>query len=188
MVLDRSDGPINLGTLSSYMNGSLTKTVAMLLVVGLAVAGCENMSPETTGIVAGVLAGTAAGGIAKAAGASDSTAVAVGLGTGAAVGAMAYVIAKHQATERQRRIAEERARLAYQRMSAERKAQVKKHRYIAVATVREQDSKGAKSVMVYDTQTEQVVGNNVYDVKSAPKDGQVSKFDTYSAEYVGTGG
>jgi hypothetical protein len=170
------------------MNGSLIKTVAMLLVLGLAVTGCENMSPETTGVVAGVLAGTAAGGIAKAAGASNSTAVAVGLGTGAAVGVMAYVIAKHEATERQRRIAEERARLAYQKMSAERRTEVKKHRYIAVATSREKNSTGAKSVMVYDTQTEQVVGNNVYDVKSPPKDGQVSKFDTYSAEYVGTGG
>src|SRR5260221_4497518 len=106
------------------MTGSLTRTVAMLLVVALAVSGCENMSPETTGVVAGVLAGTAAGGIAKAAGASDSTAVAVGLGTGAAVGAMAYVIAKHQATERQRRIAENPAPLAYSRMSAESKAHV----------------------------------------------------------------
>jgi uncharacterized membrane protein YgaE (UPF0421/DUF939 family) len=170
------------------MTGSFIRTVAMLLVVGLAVAGCENMSPETTGVVAGVLAGTAAGGIASAAGASNAQAVAIGLGTGAAVGAIAYVIAKHEATERQRRIAEERARLAYQKMTAERRAQAKKHRYIAVATVREKNSTGAKSVMVYDTQTDQVVGNNVYDLKSAPKDGQVSKFDTYSAEYVGTGG
>jgi gas vesicle protein len=170
------------------MNGSLIKTIAMLLVVGLAVAGCENMSPETTGVVAGVLAGPAAGGIAKASGASNAQAVAIGLGTGAAVGAIAYVIAKHEATERQRRIAEERARLAYQKMSADRKAQVKKHRYIAVATVREQNSTGAKSVMVFDTQTDQVVGKSVYDVKSTPKDGEVSKFDTYSAEYVGTGG
>ena len=170
------------------MNGRFIKTVAMLLVVGLAVTGCENMSPQTTGVITGVLAGTAAGGIAKAAGASNAQAVAIGLGTGAAAGAIAYVIAKHEATERQRRIAEERARLAYERMSAERRAQVKNRRYIAVPTVREQNSTGAQSVMVYDTQTEQVVGNNVYDVKSEPKDGQVSKFDTYSAEYIGTGG
>src|ERR1700736_7061774 len=102
------------------MNGSVIKTVAMLLVVGLALAGCENMSPETTGVVAGVLAGTAAGGIAKAAGASNAQAVAIGLGTGAAVGAIAYVIAKHEATERQRRIAEARARLAYEQMQPER--------------------------------------------------------------------
>ncbi len=41
--------------------------------------------------------------------------------------------------------------------------------------------------MIYDTQSNQIVGNNVYDLKSTPKVGQTSKFDTYTAEYVGTG-
>jgi hypothetical protein len=40
--------------------------------------------------------------------------------------------------------------------------------------------------MIFDTQTDQVVGNQVYDVKTEPKTGQVGKFETYSAEYVGT--
>jgi hypothetical protein len=53
--------------------------------------------------------------------------------------------------------------------------------------IREPDSKGAKSLMIFDTQTDQVVGNHVYDVKTEPKTGQVGKFETYSAEYVGTG-
>ncbi len=80
-------------------------------------------------------------------------------GTGA-VGIVAYhVIAVHEATERQRRVAEEQVRLAYQQMPAERRTEVRKRRYIAVATVREQNSIGAKSLMVYDTKTEQVVGN-----------------------------
>lgn len=144
------------------------------------------MSPETTGVIAGVTSGALAGGIAKASGASNAQAVAIGMGTGAAVGAIAYVIAKHEATERQRRIAEERARLAYEKMSAERKARVHKQRYIAVSTVQEKDDKGAKSVMIYDTESKQVIGNSVYDVKSAPKDGQVQKYDSYSAEYVGS--
>jgi hypothetical protein len=145
------------------------------------------MSPTANGALFGAGAGTLAGGIAKAAGASNSEAVAIGLATGAIVGVTAYVIAKHQATERQRRIAEERARLAYENASAQRKAQYRKTRYIAVDTVRERNSAGAKSVMIYDTETEQVVGNNVYDVKQSPKEGTVSKFDTYSAEYVGAG-
>jgi hypothetical protein len=153
----------------------------------LGLAGCENMSPQTTGVVAGTSAGILAGSLAKVAGASNTTAVAIGLGTGAAVGVMAFVIAKHEATERQRRYAEEQARLAYERMSAQQKAEARKHRYIAVPTVREKNSTGVKSVMVYDTQSQQVVGNNVYDLKSTPKDGQVSKFDTVSAEYVGAG-
>lgn len=145
------------------------------------------MSPAGTGALAGAGAGALAGGIAKAAGASNSQAVAIGLATGAVVGATAYVIAKHQATERQRRIAEERARLAYENAPPPRKAQYRKTRYIAVDTVREKESTGAKSVMIYDTQTQQVVGNNVYDLKQSPKEGSVSKFDTYSAQYVGPG-
>jgi hypothetical protein len=169
------------------MNQTVIRISAAALLGALGLAGCENMSPQTTGVVAGTSAGILAGSLAKVAGASNTTAVAIGLGTGAAVGVMAFVIAKHEATERQRRYAEEQARLAYERMSAQQKAEVKKRRYIAVPTVREKNSTGVKSVMVYDTQSQQVVGNNVYDLKSTPKDGQVSKFDTVSAEYVGPG-
>jgi hypothetical protein len=64
---------------------------------------------------------------------------------------------------------------------------LKRSRYIAVATLREPDSKGAKSLMIFDTQTDQVVGHRVYDVKTEPKTGQFGKFETYSAEYIGTG-
>jgi hypothetical protein len=165
----------------------LTTSACVTLFATIGFTSCENMSPETTGVLAGVTSGALAGGIAKAAGANNSTAVAIGLGTGAAVGAIAYVIAKHEATERQRRIAEENARLAYEHMSAERRARVQKRRYIAVATVQEKNDKGAKSVMIYDTESKQVVGNSVYDVKTAPKDGQVQKYDSYSVEYVGSG-
>jgi hypothetical protein len=42
--------------------------------------------------------------------------------------------------------------------------------------------------MIWDTQSQEVVGNNVYDVKSPPPVGSTAKFDTYSAEYVGSGG
>jgi hypothetical protein len=41
--------------------------------------------------------------------------------------------------------------------------------------------------MIFDTQSNQIVGNNVYDLKASPKVGQTTKFDTYTAEYVGTG-
>ncbi len=169
------------------MNAGLIKSSSAVLVAGLLLTGCENMSPETNGVVFGTGTGILAGGLARAAGASPSEAVAIGLATGAVAGVTAYVIAKHKATERQRRYAEERARLAYENASAQRKARYRKARYIAVDTVREKDSSGAKSVMIYDTQTQQVVGNNVYDVKQSPRQGTVSKFDTYSAEYVGSG-
>jgi hypothetical protein len=41
-------------------------------------------------------------------------------------------------------------------------------------------------VMIYDTESKQVVGNNFYYVKTAPKNGAVQKYDSYSAEYVGS--
>src|SRR5260370_34934592 len=98
----------------------LTTSACVTLFATIAFTSCENMSPETTGVLAGVTSGALAGGIAKAAGANNAQAVAIGLGTGAAVGAIAYVIAKHEATERRRRIAQEQARLPYERMAADR--------------------------------------------------------------------
>ena len=113
------------------------------------------------------------------------------------------MIAKHQATERQRKICEQRARLYMaQREAAQQRARKqatasasgtkkakasKETRYIAVKTQNESFNKGQSAVMIYDTQSNQIVGNNVYDLKTTPKVGQTSKFDTYTAEYVGTG-
>jgi hypothetical protein len=131
-----------------------------------------------------------------AAGVDSSITVPVSLGAAALAAGGAYIIAKQQASERQRKIAEQRARLYMAEQKAkEKKAQTaststskkKKSRYIAVKTVKEDNSKGQSQVMIFDTQSNQVVGNNVYDLKSSPKVGQTSKFDTYTAEYVGTG-
>ena len=62
-------------------------------------------------------------------------------------------------------------------------------RYIAVDT--EKDAKTSqqakKSVMVWDTHTQQIANDNVYDVQKSPAVGQTAKFDRYSAEYVGSG-
>jgi hypothetical protein len=159
----------------------LTLLTVAIVAVGLVLTGCEHNGALFGG------AGALAGGKARAAGASNSEAVAIGLATGAAVGQTAYTIAKHEATERQRRTAEARAHLAYQDLSPERKARVKKNRYIVVDTVREKDSQGAKSVMIYDTQTQQVVGSNVYDVKQSPKGGTSLQIEAYPGVYVGSG-
>src|SRR5205823_3514821 len=138
------------------------RSTSAVLVASVLLTGCENMSPTTAGVLSGLAGGALVGGVAKAAGASNTTAVAAGMAAGAAIGAVVYVVAKHQATERQRRVAEERARLAYERMSAERKTRVRQRRYIAVPTVREPNATGQQSVMVFDTQNQQVIGNNVY--------------------------
>lgn len=150
------------------------------------------MTPGENAAVFGGGAGLLAGGLARAAGASTGEALAIGAATGAVVGITTYIIAKRQATERQRRIAEQRARVYYGRLSPEKKVALKKKkvRYIAVDTEKDERTspKAKKNVMIWDTQSESVVGNNVYDVQNTPSVGSTAKFDTYSAEYVGAGG
>jgi hypothetical protein len=169
----------------------MLKTSSLLAAASIFATGCADLTPLQNAGVFGVAGGTAAGGIARASGASTGQAVAIGAATGAAIAVVTYVIAKHQATERQHRIAEERAQRAYARMPAERKSKMKarKTRYIAVDTEKDQhtSAEAKKSVMIWDTQSQEVVGNNVYDVKSPPPVGSTAKFDTYSAEYVGSG-
>ena len=168
----------------------MLKTSSLMAAASLLATGCAEMTPLENAGVFGAASGAAAGGIARASGASVGESVAIGAATGAVVAAVTYVIAKHQATERQHRIAEERAQRAYAEMSAKKKEQMKarKTRYIAVDTEKsEQTPEAKKSVMIWDTQSQEVVGNNVYDVKSPPPVGSTAKFDTYSAEYVGSG-
>jgi hypothetical protein len=109
----------------------------------------------------------------------------------AVVATVIYFVAKHQADERQRQLAEQRGRQSYARMSAKRKADMKakKVRYIAVDTHRGAKSspKAKKTVMIYDTQTQRVASNNAYDVAKSPTVGSTAKIDSYSAEYVGSG-
>jgi mannitol-specific phosphotransferase system IIBC component len=111
--------------------------------------------------------------------------------TAAVIASVVYFIAKHEATERQRQVAEMRARQSYARMSAQRRANMKakKVRYIAVDTERGQKSspKARKTVMIYDTQTQRIASNNAYDVEKSPSVGSTAKIDTFSAEYVGSG-
>jgi len=123
---------------------------------------------------------------------STGEALATGAAVGAVVAVTTYIVAKHQADERQRQVAAQRGRIASRRIasrSSGTKAK-KKPRYIAVDTVKngKTSPKAKKAVMIYDTQSGQVVGNNVYDVQSPPSVGSTAKFDTYSAEYVGSGG
>lgn len=182
------------------MNSKILQSSAAVLSLAVFTSACENLSPGENAAVFGTAAGLATAIPLGAAGVDSSITIPVSLGAAALAAGGAYIIAKHQASERQRKIAEQRARLYLAEQQArEKKAaqaaqtassskkQKKKTRYIAVQTVKEENSKGASQVMIFDTQTNQVVGNNVYDLKSSPKVGQTSKFDTYTAEYVGTG-
>ena len=62
-------------------------------------------------------------------------------------------------------------------------------RYLAVETVKDKrTSPQVKNViMIWDTQSESLVNNDLYDVKTPPPAGTVAKFETYSAEYIGAG-
>jgi len=84
------------------------------------------------------------------------------------------------------------------------KRHVATHRYISVKTLRptkkqlEEYTKKQppghraepaqlRCLMVFDTQTKQFVGSGCYVVSSEPSVGQVAKFETVSAEFVGPG-
>ncbi|HEY2342551.1 MAG TPA: hypothetical protein VGH90_05965 [Chthoniobacteraceae bacterium] len=188
--------------------GALRSTV-LVTTIALAAASCENMTPGQNAAVFGGAAALTAGTIARAAGMSSAESFATGAAVGAVVAATAYVIAKHQASERQRRVAEERARIAYARLKARQEAHqrevaknnqsagsrstagtpAKLPRYIAVDTEKDEHTapQAKKSVMIWDTESHQVVGNNVYDVSNPPAVGSTAKFETYSAQYVGSG-
>ena len=165
----------------------ILKTSSLLAALSIFSTGCADLTPGQNAAVFGAASGAAAGGIASAAGAGAGRSVAIGAATGAVVAAVTYIIAQHQATERQRRLAEERAQRAYAQQKSQLKA--RKTRYIAVDTEKNDQTspQAKKSVMIWDTQSQEVVGNNVYDVKNPPPVGSTAKFDTYSAEYVGSG-
>ena len=107
---------------------------------------------------------------------------------------------RYEATEYQRKVAEANAH-AY--LAAQQKAQsaktaktadahpakTKLPRYVAVDTVKDKRAAPGtkKVVMIWDTQSETLVGNNVYDVQTVPPVGATTKFETYSAQYVGNG-
>ena len=180
------------------MNSKLLQTSAAVLSIAVFTSACENLSPGENAAMFGVAAGLATGIPLGVAGVNPAVTIPVTAGAAVLAAGAAYVIAKHQASERQRKIAEQRARiyLAEQKAAeAKKKASAqtasakpkKKSRYIAVKTVKEDSNQGKEQVMIFDTQSNQVVGNNVYDLKAAPKVGQTSKFDTYTAEYVGSG-
>ena len=111
--------------------------------------------------------------------------------TAAVVAVTVYFIARYEANERQRQIAEQRARQSYARMPEKRKASMKarKVRYLAVDTEKSEKTspKAKKTVMIYDTQTQKVATNTAYDVEKTPSTGSTAKIDNYSAEYVGSG-
>ncbi len=163
------------------MKNTLLQIIACASVLTLT----TSCTPTEQAAVGGAGAGILAGGIASAAGMTPAQSALIGVGAGALTASVVYIVAKHQATERQRQIAEARAARIYQGMPAEKRQQVTKSRYMAVETTKDERIQGEKAVMIYDTQNQELVSNNVYDVKNTPSVGSTAKFDTYNATFVG---
>lgn len=98
---------------------------------------------------------------------------------------------RHTATELQRRVATQNAKIYYARLGPKKKSELKKKniRYLAVPTVRsKQTSPKAKEVlMIWDIPRESLVGEYVYEVDTAPTVGEVASYDKMRAEYIGKG-
>lgn len=165
-------------------------SVTIAAIIPVAFTGCETAPGSGPGIYAqnGAAAGSA---IARGAASSGGESLVASSSVHNVGVATVVVIAKRQASARQRKIAEERARAYQAKLTPAKKAVMKKKkvRYIAIDTVKDERThpKAKKDVMIWDVESQQIVGNNVYDVESTPPIGQTARFETYAAEYVGTG-
>ena len=92
-----------------------------------------------------------------------------------------YWVAKYAATPVQREVAAENGRAVVKKMA---KRHTKPNsRYIAVNTRRDARAKTSTNVMIFDTQSESIIGSSVYDLNDRPPAGQPVRFETYSASY-----
>src|SRR5262249_4921301 len=92
--------------IASLMKTHMLKRSSLVAAALILTSSCADLTPSQNAAMVGAAGGALAGGIASAAGLGTAQSIATGLAAGAAVGAVTYVIAKHQATERQRQIAE----------------------------------------------------------------------------------
>ena len=153
-----------------------------LLTLVCALAGCGARDPLEEAAWQASRVGTAAG---EGRGGRDT----VGLEAGAQITARFYYVAKYEASREQRQVAESAARRAAPKAAAKARATSKPSpRYVAVRTRSDARAKTKTSVMVWDTRTEQIVGNDVYDLNETPPSGALVKFETYSAQFVAAGG
>lgn len=122
-----------------------------------------------------------------------------------------WAVGVYRATARQIQIADQRAAALFDRMGPAEKQEMKDAgiRYLAVRTedpnpqqmaqIRREMARPASlygtpsaapkkvyCVMIWDTQTREVVGTDCYAVVKLPTPGEPARFDTYTAQYVGT--
>jgi len=151
---------------------SLPNTIAVLtLTLSLALTSCE-----TAGVSS--ITGLASGAIARSAGVSGTEAALIGVAAGVAT-AVIINYSKRKASEREQAAAASRAAQIQKKVDTKSKS-APKTRYVAVPAAK------SDTVMLYDTKKEKVVGSTAYDMEKTPKRGEVVKFGSINAEYVGT--
>ena len=158
-----------------------------------------------------LLSGCAGGSGVKFSDLFDESAAAEGTGvqTSSLIRAV-VILATHEASAKQRAVAEQNGRRAVAKLQARLAAQEKAPpprvkssggkkpavaakprqklpRIIAIVTEKnsQTDTKAAKAVMLFDTHAQQIVGNKVYDIESEPRAGEDVRFETHSANYLG---
>ncbi len=156
----------------------MKRACSLLLTVAL-FASCTAPTPPADNLERAALEASRDGSLANYYNAGRGTA---GIDAAGSVTARYYWVAKYAATPVQRQVAVERGRAAVKKMA---KRSVKpKSRYIAVTTKRDARAKTATNVMIFDTKSESIIGNTVYDLNERPPSGQPIRFETYSASYL----
>ena len=154
------------------------KRACSLVLIAALLAGCDTVTPPSDDLDRAALEASAHGSLANYHHAGRGTA---GIEAAGRVTAHYYWVAKYAATPVQREVAVERGRAAVKKM-AKRNAKPKS-RYIAVKTKSDSRAKTSTNVMIFDTQSESIIGNSVYDLNERPPAGQPIRFETYSASY-----
>ena len=145
------------------MNGFPCRPAIATVVIGLLGAGCAMTAPPRQ-------AGTT-----QAVSSTPKTPRAV------------LCVGTRESTRRQREVAQANARRVYFSKAAGRRVVRRKRvsRFIAVQTVRNTDSTGEATCMIFDRQSGSLVNTLVYDCDRVPQVGEAVKFVTFNTTYVG---
>ena len=157
------------------------KRACSLVLIAALLAGCDTINsttPPADNLDRAALEASRDGSLANYYHDGRGTA---GIDAAGRVAARYYWVAKYAATPVQREVAVERGRAAVKKMA--KRKEKPKSRYIAVTTKRDSRAKTSTNVMIFDTQSESIIGNSVYDLNERPPGGQAIRFETYSASY-----
>jgi hypothetical protein len=161
----------------------LARAAVVPLAASFALTGCSNLTPGENAAIAGAATGLAVGLPLALTGVNPAVTIPVTAGAAVLAGGGTYLLAKKQATTRQRQVAEDRARDYVARTGEFSKRST---RFIAVRT-EDARGQGKAQVMIYDINAGRIVNDTVYDLRSVPPVGEMGEFDGYQARYIGTG-